>query len=301
MVIAGTLAQAGQRVSVFSIEPEKSDALRHGPIVVSGCLNAKGLVAGVYESLDEFLRAKPEVVLIATKSCDSPELLSQIARLKPNPETIWVSCQNGLDVERYIAEVFGEERTLRMVLHMGCQLMGDVRNAQVHIAFLHTHVLSDRVQVREGVAGMIAQHFTNSGMRVMLAKDYRREVFKKAILNASLSTVCALTGFTMQGVLQDPALRAIVERIVRESILIAESEGVALGDAFFGWAMDYLMKGGDHRPSMLVDVERGRRTENEDHCGRLHHCAVKNHVEDATIHTVYALMRNLEGKNLCKR
>jgi 2-dehydropantoate 2-reductase len=67
-----------------------------------------------------------------------------------------------------------------------------------------------------------------------------------------------------------------------------------IGDEFFDEAMDYLASGGSHKPSMLVDVEEGKRTENEYHCGNLMRYAKDLGIEVSVVDTIYCLLKALE-------
>ena len=56
-------------------------------------------------------------------------------------------------------------------------------------------------------------------------------------------------------------LRVMVENLFQEGIKVGEKAGVRFADDFFEKAMSYLKKGGYHKPSMLLDVEKRERTE----------------------------------------
>lgn len=293
LTIGAHLVKAGRRLSVFCIEPDKIAALKQGPLVVEGALSTEARLTEIFDNLRDFLASGPRVILIATKSIDSATVLDALKKTELSRSTVFVACQNGLDVERYIVERFGDEHALRMVLHLGCEMRGPAR---VHVTFSHTHILSDRPGVDSEIIHSIASALTAAGFATETSRDYRSEVFRKAILNASLSTVCALTGNTMKSVLDNPQLKRIVDEIICESIRVAKAEGARIDDGFFDYAMNYFALGGNHKPSMLVDVERGKLTENEDHCGRIHFFATRHGIPDPVTQTVYVLMRQLEEK-----
>ncbi|MBI4403239.1 MAG: ketopantoate reductase family protein [Deltaproteobacteria bacterium] len=291
------LVKAGQRVSVFCIEPEKTVALRQKPLAIRGALDADVRMDEIHDNLKDFLQAAPEVILLATKSCHSAQVLDEIRHCAPRLNSLFVSCQNGLDVERYIEQRFGTDRMLRMILHFGC---GFKTLNEIQVFFSHTHVLSDRGEVNSSLKEKLIKDFNDGGFPMVLQKDYRTEAFKKAILNASLSTVCSLTGLTMKDALEDPNIKKVVKDMVREAIGIAQAEGLAVGNDFEEYAMNYFAKGGHHKPSMLVDIENGRKTENEDLCGRMVELANQRSLAVPVVHTAYAFMRNLEKRILAR-
>ena len=65
----------------------------------------------------------------------------------------------------------------------------------------------------------------------------------------------------MKEVMDSPPLREIVENLLLEGVKVAEGTGVKFSDNFFESGISYLSKGGYHKPSMLVDMEKGGKTE----------------------------------------
>ncbi len=238
-----------------------------------------------------FVAGQPDVILICVKSCSSRALLMGLGATRLPAEVVIVSCQNGLDVEEQIAEVFGSDRGIRMVLNMGCNLH-DTNNVVVHFAL--PHFLSPTMDGNSEVAKIIAGHLTEVGFATEMREDYRALAFKKAILNIALGAPSALTRMTMQEVMEEPGLYNIAASLVREGIAVAQGLGLGIGDEYFDEAMDYLSKGGSHKPSILVDIEEGKRTENEYHCGNLLRNAKYVGVEVPVASTIYCLIKALE-------
>jgi 2-dehydropantoate 2-reductase len=290
-LLSAVLSKAGQRVSTVSLEPEKAAALNEAPIRVRGAINLEGRVSRAFLSLRELIRADPDVVLITTKSCDSPALLDAVKALDPDPRVVFVSCQNGIDVEMQIVERFGPSRALRMVLNVGCRLQSAI---EVEVVFNLPSILSDVAAVPAEVRRSFARHLSGAGFPVQTVENYQTDVFKKAILNSSMGSVSALTGCTMQGVLDDPGLRQVLKMMIEEDIAIAQRMGLDIGPGYVEEAFAYLARGGHHRPSMLEDLERGRKTENDAHCGRLVFYAETFGVPAPVNRTMYALVRNRE-------
>ena len=54
---------------------------------------------------------------------------------------------------------------------------------------------------------------------------------------------------------------ADVDALVKECIQVARANEIDLGWDFYPHAMAYMRNAGDHKPSMLMDIEAGRRTE----------------------------------------
>ena len=79
-----------------------------------------------------------------------------------------------------------------------------------------------------------------------------------------------------------------------ESIQIAQALSYSIQDDFLAEAVTYLSKGGDHKPSMLIDIEQARPTENTYHCGKLLAYAKKHGIKTPVIETLHGLIQGLE-------
>jgi 2-dehydropantoate 2-reductase len=65
----------------------------------------------------------------------------------------------------------------------------------------------------------------------------------------------------MKEVMDSSPLREIVKNLLLEGVKVAEGTGVKFSDNFYESGLSYLNKGGYHKPSMLVDMEKGGKTE----------------------------------------
>lgn len=291
-VFAGLLRQAGHRVTVLCHRPQTEQILKRRPVVVKGELKAYAQLDEVLLGAAEFVHAQPDVVLICTKSVDTEHLLKTLREHHPRPETLYVSCQNGIDTERVVAEVFGADHALRIVLNMGCDI---ACGNEVVVTFCTTHVMSKPALVDGDAVERIASDLRESGLPLTVSAHWRNDSFMKALLNASLGSLCAVTRHCMNCVMGQPEARAMVEDMLREGIAICVAEGIELRPDFLAYAMHYLDQGGEHRPSILVDVERAKVTENEFHCAELARLARRHGVPAPTIDLIDKLLRCTEN------
>lgn len=295
--LAAHLSKSGSEVFAYSIDPESTLALRSKPIKVSGALQTQGRMARVHTQLSEFLAEKPDVILIATKSCHNRGLLEEICRLGGAGEALAISCQNGLNTEDALAEVFGKNKALRMVMNIGCRFLS---KSDVEVKFFLPHVLSLVEGADVKVVAQIVDDLVSSGFAVTAKSDYQRDVFKKVILNSSLGTICALTGLTMRAAVDSPEIEAVIRALVEEGIALSRAAHLDLSPAFTEEAMCYLRDAGDHKPSMALDVEHGRATENDDHCGALVKLAERLGIEMPVTRAMYYLLKELEVRSMHK-
>jgi len=291
LTIAAHLAQAGRPVSLYCRHERVRDNIKDYPVAVSGELKAEADIDKVYIDLDRFLADKPNVIMLCVKGYATPNLLTDIEMAGLPEDAVLVSCQNGIDVENQVVRVFGKERTLRMVLNLGCSLH-DTNKALVHFAL--THYLSPALDGNTEIATKIAQQLSKAGFETEMREDYRTLAFKKAILNIALGAPSALTRMTMNEVMEDPALYSMAAGLIREGIEVGQAMGLDIEWEFLNEAMEYLSQGGDHKPSILMDIEDGKRTENEYHCGNLLRIAKQLDIEVLVVDTIYSLLKALE-------
>ncbi len=297
-VVAAHLAQGGAEVVAYSIDSEVTRALRAGPIRVNGALRAEGRIAKVHTELAPLLAEKPDVIILAVKACHNLALLEQIRALGGAGRAVALSCQNGLNTEEAIAEVFGKDRSLRMVMNIGCRFLS---GSEIDVKFFLPHVLSIVKGVDSSTIEQIASDLNRVGFQVEAKVDYQLDIFKKAILNSSLGTICSLTGLTMRAAVESPEIEAVIRSLVLEGIELAKASSLNLSSAFTEEAMTYLRDAGDHKPSMALDIEYGRPTENEDHCGALTRLGKRLGVATPVTQAMYFLMKDLERRASKKR
>jgi 2-dehydropantoate 2-reductase len=121
-------------------------------------------------------------------------------------------------------------------------------------------------------------------------------VWRKSVMNACMNPVCAVTGLTMSRVMNDPIVYQIVDALVKECIQVARANEINLGWDFYPHAMDYMRNAGDHKPSMLMDIEAGRRTEIDFINGKFVEYGARTGTHTPYNHTLSALVKGLESK-----
>jgi 2-dehydropantoate 2-reductase len=86
-------------------------------------------------------------------------------------------------------------------------------------------------------------------------------VWRKAVLNACMNPICAITRKTMFEIISDPILYHLVDLLIKEGAAVARANEFHLGPDYYPYCIDYIRNAGHHKPSMLQDIEAGRRTE----------------------------------------
>jgi 2-dehydropantoate 2-reductase len=111
-----------------------------------------------------------------------------------------------------------------------------------------------------------------------------------------MNPVCAVTGLTMAQAMNDPIVFQIIDSLVKECVSVARGNEIDLGWDFYPHAMEYMGKAGDHKPSMLIDIENKRRTEIDFMNGKFVEYGRQAGLETPYNKTLRALVKALEPK-----
>lgn len=213
---------------------------------------AKDLVA--VRRADELDEEPPPVILVTVKAYDSP-----VARdaLKVFWKTaVFVSLQNGLGNEEVLAE--RASRVLSAVVNQGAIFLepGVVYHAGERDTYFGPFAGTEAED-----AERVAAAFVEAGMAAEAVPDVERRLWEKTVLNAAVNPVAALLGLR-SGELIDEATLRILRSIVEESVAIAKASGIGVEVDDVMKAIDGIARATpDNKPSMLQDLERGKRTE----------------------------------------
>ena len=108
----------------------------------------------------------------------------------------------------------------------------------------------------------IADAFIKSGLRCPITARIRHEIWVKVLGNVAFNPISALTGATLAGMVRDPGVNALVRNIMTEVETVASKLGLDLPIS-----IDQRIAGaekvGEHKTSMLQDLEAGRPMELE--------------------------------------
>jgi ketopantoate reductase len=111
----------------------------------------------------------------------------------------------------------------------------------------------------------MAELMTASGLTTETAscEALKKRVFYKTILNSALNALCASVGITMRDAMTLGHTRSLASLLIREGLSVAAAVGYYYGENSLEESLKYLDRGGNHLPSMWLDLQRGLPTEIE--------------------------------------
>jgi 2-dehydropantoate 2-reductase len=219
-----------------------------------------------------------DVVFLGVKAHGLPQLAPQ---LKPalGPETTVVSTQNGIpwwyfqgfggewegmrlervDPGGVISSAIGAHRVVGSIVYFATEITAPG---------VIQHNAGDRITLgepdgaRSDRCRRIAETLIASGLRCPVTAHIRQEIWVKILGNASLNPVSALTRATLGEMLRDPEVRSLIRNIMQEVEAVSRKLGMELPVS-----VDQRIAGaekvGEHKTSMMQDLEAGRPIELE--------------------------------------
>lgn len=301
--VGGWLAAAGEDVT-FIARGANLDAIRRDGMRVIG---DDGSVVVAHPTAFEKTRdAGPqELVILAVKAHQVAAVAAELAALCSASTSI-VTMQNGIpwwyfhkhggeyegtpvrsaDPDGSIARHIDADRIIGSVVYPAATLEapGVVRVVEGKRFTLGEPdgSTSERVQA-------ISAAFTRAGFKAPVISDIRSEIWLKLWGNLSFNPISALTHATLAGLLRFPLTRQLSIDMMREAESVANKLGVT-----FRVGIDKRIAGaekvGEHKTSMLQDVEAGRPLEIEALVGAVVELGGLTSTPTPHIDSVYALV-----------
>ncbi len=292
-IVAAFLAKGGYDVTLCDVFPKLVKPALNPGILIEGTEEFQAPVSKITTSVDDLADDPPDVVILAVKANALPLIASAIEGFYKEGLYV-VSWQNGIDTELVLAQTLGKRSVMRAVVNYGCAL---VKPGHVDIKFHHfPHYIQELDEGSRSAALAVAESLTKSGLLTEHTDQIIGMVWRKAIMNACMNPVCAVTGMTMAQAIHDPIIFQIVDALIKEGVNVARANEIPLGWDFYPYAIDYMKQAGDHKPSMLTDIEMKRRTEVDYINGKIIEYGERAGLETPYNRTFRALVKALEPK-----
>ncbi|HEY8798422.1 MAG TPA: 2-dehydropantoate 2-reductase [Candidatus Dormibacteraeota bacterium] len=141
----------------------------------------------------------------------------------------------------------------------------------------------------------ISSMLAKAGLKAPVQTRIRNEIWLKLLGNATLNPLSALTRASLVDIVTSPATRDLVRTLMEEVDAVAKALGVEMP-----LTIEKRMAGaaaiGDHRTSMLQDLEAGRPLEADALVGAVVELANGAGVQVPALNVVYGLVKLLDEK-----
>ena len=303
--IGALMARAGADITLFARGPHLRAMQAHGVQVksASGDFASHPKVAASLEQVGPV-----DVLILGVKAHSLTQLAPQLHPVL-GPDTTVVSTQNGVPWW-FFQGLGGEWDGLRLERVDPGGLIAtaiDARRVLASIVYFSTeiiapgviqHIEGNRISLgepdgtRSQRSRKIAEAFIAAGLRAPVTTHIRNEIWVKILGNAAFNPVSALTGATLGQMTRDPEVCKLVREIMCEAAAVAQRLGlelpVSIDQRIAGAA-----KVGEHKTSMLQDLEAGRPMELEAVVGAIVELGERVGVPMPHTRTVYACTKLL--------
>jgi len=308
--IGARMARAGFDVTLFARGAHLKAMQEHGVRVKSaeGDFAVRPRIVG---SLEE--AGPADVVFLGVKAHSLPQLAPQ---LKPvlGPDTTVVSTQNGIPWW-YFQGFGGLWEGLRLErIDPGGVISTAIEGRSVvgSIVYFSTEIVAPGIiQHTEGArisigepdgarsdrCRRIAEALVASGLRCPITTHLRQEIWVKIMGNASLNPVSALTRSTLAQMISDPDVSNVIRNIMQEVEAVSRKLGMEL-PVSIDQRMAGAAKVGEHKTSMLQDLEAGRPMELEALVGSVVELGERVGVPMTHTRTVYGCAKLLAQRGI---
>jgi 2-dehydropantoate 2-reductase len=273
--LGARMARAGEDVTLFARGPHLRAMQSDGVRILSpeGDFQAR---PKVIEKLDE--AAPVDVIFLGVKAHSLTQLAPQITPLLRD-NTVVVSTENGvpwwyfqlgagefsgLRLERVdpggvIAQSIGSRHVVGSIVYLATEI---VEPGVIH------HTEGNRITVgepdgtRSERTRQISESLTKAGFKCPVTTRIRNEIWVKLLGNVAFNPISALTRATLAQMARDPDVSALARNIMAEVEAVAAKLGIELPISIEK-RMAGAEKVGEHKTSMLQDLEAGRPMELE--------------------------------------
>ncbi len=300
--IGACLARSGQDVTLFARGPHLEAMQKNGLQVRS----AEGDFEVYPRAIGDLRDAgQVDAIVLGVKAHALTALAPQLNTLLTE-DTFVVSTQNGIpwwyvppdgrplesvDPGGVIAACIPAERVVGSLVYLGIEI---ATPGVIH------HSEGNRISLGEPNGGhsercrLVAEAFIAAGLRCPVTTRIRNEIWVKLLGNVAFNPISALTGATLAAMARDPLVRPLVRSIMTETAFVASRLGVEL-PVSIGQRIAGAEKIGEHRTSMLQDVDAGRPLELEPVVGAVVELGERVGVEMPYTRAIYACAKLLDA------
>ena len=271
--VGAALARGGADVTLIARGAQLEALRTHGVRVLS----PRGNFEAAPPATDDLgAIADADVVFLGLKAYHLPEIASDLGAVL-RPDAAVIAAQNGIpwwyfqshggpldgislesvDPGGVMAKAIGPDRVVGCVVYSSTELVepGVVR----HIEGTRFS-LGEPDRSKSGRCVAISAAFQAGGLKAPVEQDLRDEIWLKLLGNATFNPVSALTRATLGGLAAVPEMRAMLAAAFEEIAAVAHALGIE-----FKVSLERRLEAGfavgDHKTSMLQDLEHGKPLE----------------------------------------
>ena len=249
-------------------------------------------VAPVTATDDNSTLEPVDAVLLCVKLYDVEASAKQIAPLL-GPKSIVVTTQNGVEAPEIVNSVIGAGRTLAAATYISATIIepGAIRRNN-DLTHIEIGELDGPASAR---VDALVEVFKAAGLDARPSDDTAALLWSKFVLLAANSGMTSLIRQDTGVLRDDPVIREAHTAALAEVAAVGRALDVNLADDIEQRCLDWLDQNAPIKPSLLVDLEAGKRLEVGWLSGAVHRLGKKAGVPTPTHTAIYAALRPFEN------
>jgi len=295
-VYAGLFASAGHEVWAIDRWAEHVEAMKRNGLRLEG------------KSGDRTVKVNATTQASDAGACDLVVLATKAMHVAPAAESVKVllgkdtpvlSIQNGLGGPETAAGILGRERVMVGVVGgFGASMKGPGHAHHNGMELVRLGEFGGPITPR---LKKVEETWAGAGFKVKVFDDIDQLIWEKLICNCAYSGPCGLMEYTIKQVLEDPDVSQVSAACASEGYAVAKAKGVKLDFTDpVAYVRDFGAKIPNSRPSVLLDLMAGRKSEIDVINGSIPRVGKQVGVAAPVNQTVTALVKAKETKLGCK-
>ncbi|MFP4142566.1 MAG: ketopantoate reductase family protein [Thermoplasmata archaeon] len=229
-----------------------------------------------------------DLVLFTVKAYDTEQAGEQIRPLIGSDTTI-LSLQNGIDNEKILSEMYGEEKVVGGVAYILSRLK---ESGIIH------HESLGRIEIGE-LDGEVSERLNNikkifedSGIGCSITTDITKVLWRKLAFNCGLNAITALTESSLDVILNIKESREVFRSSIKEALKVGIASGVEMDeDKIIEELMEISNEAGPMKSSMFYDRKKGKELELDPINGKIIEMGNDLGIETPVNKTLYGCLR----------
>ncbi|HWP51187.1 MAG TPA: 2-dehydropantoate 2-reductase [Clostridia bacterium] len=237
-----------------------------------------------------------DLVIMAVKDTGLEQAISDIKN-QVGAHTQILCVMNGVDSEERVAAVYGWEHVLYSYMRVSINMHDGVANfdpkmGKVHFGEAKNSQISDRVR-------QISVLFDACGIHYEVDEDMMKGLWFKFMCNVGENLTCALLDIPFGAYRISEHANVLRREAMWEVVRLANKLGIELGQAEMDWQEAHIKRiTFFNKPSTLLDMEAGRKTEVEMFAGKVVSLGKQLGVETPLNWMFYHAIKVREEKNI---
>ena len=300
LILAVKLKEAGCQVAICDKDEFKLKKIREEGVYLENMMQSHTMFDLVCNSAKDMENMDLDFLIFALKSYHTPGAAREAECLN-SEKLMVVSAQNGIDIEELLYPVFGESKTMRMIINYAGNMVSP--NVVRVSFFTPPNYIGPVDDAKSKQAELYSSILDISGLTTKKVDSFEivKRAWEKTILNASLSALCGVSRLTMAEAMADVETIELIEQIIEEGIEVAAREKIRFPDDFNRKCIRYLKNGGDHFPSLAVDLINNRPTEINYLNGKIVEYGKKHYVRTSLNLAFTNMVKAMTNKNVVLR